>query len=178
MVGTTKMKGTWGKIHYSLQTDKRRIVQLVQFSLLTDWVVDGTRGTIQQRFSSNLFCRRPLWAVLAMARMSTLSRYIAFTWTNVRISPMTTILFYCVVASSGRCNKIDRHWENSNKKKKKKKSLKSKASWYVYTWGKVTILLMITILFFSVVATYPACLELLLVRTIKCDVDIQVCVEL
>ena len=34
----------------------------VQFSPLTDWVVVGTWGTIQQRSSSSLFCRRPLWA--------------------------------------------------------------------------------------------------------------------
>ena len=44
----------------------------VQFSRLTDWVVEGTRGTIKQRSSSRLFCRRPLWAVLASADMSTL----------------------------------------------------------------------------------------------------------
>ena len=37
----------------------------VQFSPLTDWVVGWTRGTIQQRSSSSLFYRRPLWAVLA-----------------------------------------------------------------------------------------------------------------
>ena len=32
----------------------------------------GTWGTIQQTSSSSLFCRRPLWAVLAWAGMSTL----------------------------------------------------------------------------------------------------------
>ena len=37
----------------------------VQFSPLIVWVVGGTRGTIQQRFSSSLSCRRPLRAVLA-----------------------------------------------------------------------------------------------------------------
>ena len=35
-----------------------------QFSPLTE-VVGGTRGTIQQRFSSGCFCGRPLWGVLA-----------------------------------------------------------------------------------------------------------------
>ena len=44
----------------------------VQFSPLTDRVISGTWGTIQQRSSSSLFCRRPLWAVLARADMSTL----------------------------------------------------------------------------------------------------------
>ena len=39
---------------------------------LTNWVVGGTRQTIQQRFSSSVFCRRPLWALLAWAWMSTL----------------------------------------------------------------------------------------------------------
>ena len=33
---------------------------------------EGGTGTIQQRSSSSLFYRRPLWAVLAWARMSTL----------------------------------------------------------------------------------------------------------
>ena len=46
--------------------------QSVQFSPLTDWVVRGTWGTIQQRSSASLFCRRPLWAVLTWAGMSTL----------------------------------------------------------------------------------------------------------
>ena len=41
-----------------------------QFSPSTDWVV--TRGTIQQRSSASLFCRRPTWLVLASAGMSTL----------------------------------------------------------------------------------------------------------
>ena len=43
----------------------------VQFSLLTNWVV-GDMRTIQQRSSSSLFGRRPLWAVLAWTGMSTL----------------------------------------------------------------------------------------------------------
>ena len=34
----------------------------VQLSLLIDWVIGGTRGTIQQRPSSSLFCRKSLWA--------------------------------------------------------------------------------------------------------------------
>ena len=48
----------------------------VQFSPLINWVTWregwGTWGTIQQISSSSLFCRRPLWAVLAWAGMSTL----------------------------------------------------------------------------------------------------------
>ena len=44
----------------------------VQFSPLTYWVVGGTWGTIQHRPFSSLFRRRPLWAVLAWAGMSTL----------------------------------------------------------------------------------------------------------
>ena len=44
----------------------------VPFSSFTHWVVGGKWGTIQQRISSCLFCRRPLWAVLAWAGMSTL----------------------------------------------------------------------------------------------------------
>ena len=32
----------------------------VQFSYLTDWIVGGTWGTIQQRSSSSLFCRNKL----------------------------------------------------------------------------------------------------------------------
>ena len=44
-----------------------------QFSPLTHWAVGGTWQTIQQRFSSSVFCSRPLWAVLAAwADMSTL----------------------------------------------------------------------------------------------------------
>ena len=42
----------------------------VQFSPLTDWDVGGTWGTIQQRSSSSLFCRRPSPAVLAWAGIS------------------------------------------------------------------------------------------------------------
>ena len=41
----------------------------VQFSPLTDWVIGGTWGTIQQRSSFNLFFRRPLCAVLKSADM-------------------------------------------------------------------------------------------------------------
>ena len=44
----------------------------VQFSPLTNRVVGGTWQTIQRRFSSSLFSRRPLWAVLAWAGISTL----------------------------------------------------------------------------------------------------------
>ena len=44
----------------------------VQFSPSTDRVVGGTCWTIQQRFCSSLFCKRPLWAVLTWAGMSTL----------------------------------------------------------------------------------------------------------
>ena len=44
----------------------------LQLSSLTGWVVEETWQTIQQRSSSSLFCRRPLWAVLAWAGMSTL----------------------------------------------------------------------------------------------------------
>ena len=44
----------------------------VQFSPLTDWVVRGTWEMIQQGSSSSLFCRRPLWAVVAGAGVSTL----------------------------------------------------------------------------------------------------------
>ena len=44
----------------------------VQFSPFSNWVVGGTWETIQQRSSSGLFCRRPLWAALAWAGMSTL----------------------------------------------------------------------------------------------------------
>ena len=39
------------------------------FSPLTDWVVGGIWGTIQQRSSSGLFCKRPWWAVMAWAGM-------------------------------------------------------------------------------------------------------------
>ena len=45
----------------------------VQFSSVPwpwPWLVGGTWGTIQQRSSSSLFCRRPLWAVLVWAGMS------------------------------------------------------------------------------------------------------------
>ena len=44
----------------------------VQVSTLMDLVVGQTWGMIQQRSSSSLFCRRPLWALLAWTRMSTL----------------------------------------------------------------------------------------------------------
>ena len=39
---------------------------------MTKWVVGRTRGTIQQKCYSSLFCRRPVWAVLAWAGMSSL----------------------------------------------------------------------------------------------------------
>ena len=45
----------------------------VHFSPGTDWVVWVSWQTIQQRSSSSLFCRRPLWAVLAWAGMSILA---------------------------------------------------------------------------------------------------------
>ena len=45
---------------------------IVQFIPLTDWVVGGTWGMIQQESTSSLFCRRPFWAVLAWAGMSIL----------------------------------------------------------------------------------------------------------
>ena len=45
-------------------------ISSVQFSPFTDSVAGGTWGTIQQRSSSGLFCRRPVWAVLAWAGMS------------------------------------------------------------------------------------------------------------
>ena len=41
----------------------------VQFSPLIEWVIRDWWGTIQQRSSSSLFCRRPLWAVLAKEGM-------------------------------------------------------------------------------------------------------------
>ena len=44
----------------------------VHFNPLTDWVIRGTWGMIQQISSSSLFCRRPLWADLAWAGISTL----------------------------------------------------------------------------------------------------------
>ena len=50
-----------------------RFFYSVQFSSvpLTDWVVGGIWGTIRQRSSSSLFCRRPLWTILSWAGMST-----------------------------------------------------------------------------------------------------------
>ena len=44
----------------------------VQSSPLTVWVIRGTWGTVHQKSSSSLLRRRPLWAVLAWAGMSTL----------------------------------------------------------------------------------------------------------
>ena len=44
-------------------------ISSVQFSPFTEWVVGGTWGTIQQRSSSGLFWRRPLWTVLAWVGM-------------------------------------------------------------------------------------------------------------
>ena len=55
-----------------LQKRKNQKLNSVQFSPLTDWVIRETRGTIQPRSSSSLFCRWPLWAVLARAGMPTL----------------------------------------------------------------------------------------------------------
>ena len=46
----------------------------VQVSLLTDWAIERTQGTIQWRSSSGLFYGRPLCTVLAWAGMSTLRR--------------------------------------------------------------------------------------------------------
>ena len=48
------------------------LVLLVQLSPLTKLVLRGTWLTTQQRSSSSLFSRRPLWAVLVWAVMSTL----------------------------------------------------------------------------------------------------------
>ena len=48
------------------------IISSVQFSLLSDWLAGGTWETSQQRSSSSLFFRRPLWADLAWAGMSIL----------------------------------------------------------------------------------------------------------
>ena len=44
----------------------------LKFSPTTDWIVGGIRGTIQQRSSNSLFCRRPLRAFLPWAGVSTL----------------------------------------------------------------------------------------------------------
>ena len=48
------------------------LASLVQFSPLTDQVIWKTWWLIRQRSSSSLFCEKPLWAVLAWIRMSTL----------------------------------------------------------------------------------------------------------
>ena len=53
--------------HHLLEHQIMAMLQLIQFSSVqfspsTDWVVGGTWRTIQQGFSSSLFCRRPLWA--------------------------------------------------------------------------------------------------------------------
>ena len=50
----------------------------------------GTWRTIQQRSSSNLFGRRPLWAVLAWAGMSTLWLALSFT-TSVQINSFKSL---------------------------------------------------------------------------------------
>ena len=42
------------------QDDHKNKNSLVQFSALTNWVIGGTWGMIQQRSSSSLFCRWPL----------------------------------------------------------------------------------------------------------------------
>ena len=60
------------KDHLSLKTTF--VWLLGQFSSLTDWVVWRSGRTIQQWSSSSLFCRRPLWAVLARAGIPTLWR--------------------------------------------------------------------------------------------------------
>ena len=57
----------WRVWHFDLDLD-----QIHQFSPLTSWVIRGSWGLIQQRSFSSLFCRRPLWAVLAWAGISTL----------------------------------------------------------------------------------------------------------
>ena len=44
----------------------------VQVNPLTNWVVGGTWGAIQQRSSSSHFCRRPSWSLLTWTEMSTL----------------------------------------------------------------------------------------------------------
>ena len=44
----------------------------VQFNPLTDRIVAWTWRTIQRRSFSSLFCRKPLWAVLALAGIFTL----------------------------------------------------------------------------------------------------------
>ena len=62
-IGLTEVDTGWGRVQLGS----------VQFSTLTDRVVDGAWGTIRQRFSTSLFCGRPLWAVLAWAGMSALS---------------------------------------------------------------------------------------------------------
>ena len=59
-------------LYFSFHSDFDSCRSSVQFSPLTDWVVGGTWGSIQQRSSSSLFCRRPLWAALAWAGMSSL----------------------------------------------------------------------------------------------------------
>ena len=75
MATEKKTGGFWTKgkmVHFHWWREISASVSSVQFSPLTDWVVGGTRGAIQQRFSSSLFCRRRLWVVLAAARMSNL----------------------------------------------------------------------------------------------------------
>ena len=46
--------------------------RVVSVHFLTDWFIRGTWGVLQQRSSSSVFCRKPLWKVLAWAGMSTL----------------------------------------------------------------------------------------------------------
>ena len=50
---------------WSVRTLRRRSIH---FSPLSDRVVGGTWGTIQQRSSFSLFCERPLWAVPTWGR--------------------------------------------------------------------------------------------------------------
>ena len=66
------------RIAYSLRiliniriTDRWVKLSSVQFIPLTDWVVEGTWGTIKQKSSSSLLGRKPLWAILTWAGMST-----------------------------------------------------------------------------------------------------------
>ena len=64
----TQRVGVW-KLHFGWAHGH---TGSLQFSFLTDWIVGGTWQTIQHRFSSSVFCRKPLWTVLAWAGMSTL----------------------------------------------------------------------------------------------------------
>ena len=63
------LKKEWALIRAVFDYGSHCSVQVIP---LTDRVVGGTWGTIKLRSSSGLFWRRPLWAVLAQAGMSTL----------------------------------------------------------------------------------------------------------